>query len=798
MDLNPNTSTEKILSEALQELSFQNEDVSSNTEEMTTGDVKEFQAISTEELTTFSNGVMGHIIDLYKLKVNPRSEALTNVKNAHRHFCQGCVEKVAASIIEGLEASQKNISKNDATIAAVQFLRKINLRVADNVSIELFNKNGMKETMKNNVFGGLPASIISCVQKVTGEPDILENTLGQEIFPGLLATGVVYDTEEQHAGDMLSDHCGTTIGKLLEKSVERGPCSCMWSEEGKEVFEEDCKNVSRIISDTEEFEVSCDGIQHVFLEIDEDGISFSDKKATSKAALVTNPAPETCDKLDASDNTEGKSGFGSKEKGTADAAVVASSKIEEDSDCGVDDSSVSRAEESDSESEGEEDCGCGVDDSEEESDNGSEDEEDSDCGVDDASFNSEEKSDYGTDEDEKELHRRIHTENHHFRPSYIPREFIEDFRNTRLCLSLCKHLDIGCHIDSANKKSIFKCIVFLDKNANDKITIPQDDETAEESDVLVKINGEEHKITFDSHSQPSFSLGTTLYELFAYEMNNGGEVYFGDEWAEQEKTIKAMEEDYRYDQAIKQGLTKAAAIASNAFCGHKFSKPCGKLYMAINTTATPWPCVIRTPPVSEISRDSCYGSFTSFTIPLPSTFTGRSDSPSKEWRSILYSNLALDKLEASFEPQTRRMIDTKRSQQWSFTPRVSDTTVKVLGSVIKNHTSGDKANRSTGLLYCPTSASVSLCTNRFGVEARYDYALLLKLMSSVKTSLSKYMAEKCRPEMFAVLKKNKKMTDKTKELSATVFRYNNYISKLDSQLSNMSVLCTKYVKDFSE
>ena len=118
------------------------------------------------------------------------------------------------------------------------------------------------------------------------------------------------------------------------------------------------------------------------------------------------------------------------------------------------------------------------------------------------------------EEDEK----RIRVENHHFRPSYIPRESIEDCNTTRLCLSLCKHSE--CHIDSANKTNIFKCIVFTDKDDNIlKNTIPQEEETVQESVVLVKINGEEHMVDFARNAQPSFSLGTTFYELFAYEVS---------------------------------------------------------------------------------------------------------------------------------------------------------------------------------------------------------------------------------------------------------------------------------------
>ena len=113
------------------------------------------------------------------------------------------------------------ITHENAISAAITFLRKLGIRVNDSVSLEIFNREGMKRCLKEDVFGGLPYEVARLVDNYgqNGRYAICKKLLGQHAHAATRSTGIVYDENNQESIIKLSDHSGLTIGEVLGTAI---------------------------------------------------------------------------------------------------------------------------------------------------------------------------------------------------------------------------------------------------------------------------------------------------------------------------------------------------------------------------------------------------------------------------------------------------------------------------------------------------------------------------------------------------------------------------------------------------
>ncbi|KAK3884962.1 hypothetical protein Pcinc_010805 [Petrolisthes cinctipes] len=395
---------------------------------------------------------------------------------------------------------------------------------------------------------------------------------------------------------------------------------------------------------------------------------------------------------------------------------------------------------------------------------------DGDSGSESESETEDEGGDDSSSSEEKETHREFfkRTLDNSYRPSVG--DMVEDRAgNAPLCLSLCRHAK-GCAFDTDNKAKI--------ANAVDFVLVDNADLTN------MTIDGKEHAIHIDGSCISSFCLSSTVYEVRAYD------IPLTDSWGESlSKTTNfdetAMEEhQVNVQKVVDQvhgwcGSKDAAGESSilvnvaSTFCSQAFARPCAKAYLAVTTTASPWPCVLRTPSKSDMTRCTETGDFVSFVVPLPFSYSrGR-------------------------QPKGRVFDNTHKT--WSFfTRNKEEGQIRLYGSVIRS----DFGDLDVSPLVYDNKSEQS---KPMVIAAQSDFAKLRRMLDMRAKELDSFMNGDFKYTVQNAIKEKPKeeLSDKLREYyvaavlaSEKSLKHENFNRQLERKLDNMAFVCASFIPGF--
>ena len=659
-----------------------------------------------EKLNILRDALMSKVISQLDGELNPRpAYNSSGVYFEHSRFCENCLDKVITAILDGLRKdtapaekdgnvlSEENvITPDNARLAAKAFLDKLNLRVNDHVSLEFFNRQGMKKCLESDVFGGLPYEVARVVDHYghDGKHAISEKLLGQHAYAATRSTGIVYDEKNQDPITKFSDHSGLTVGEVLSSAIGNKRCSCMQSEKFKDNERKDVEELANLVKDAEY-------------------------------------------------NTTPYNGY----------TTVAFNKTEYFSDAEVDD-----------EDEG-------------------------------SIFNSDSEEDSDSEEEEPTADgTKCRIVNDNYRPSRSVKAKSERGDAPPLCLSICRHFDGNdCPFNAENKRKIFNAINFIKQKEGE----------------VAFINGDRHKMELCTF--PSFAIGSSVYEVLVYDHDPLTA-------ASVSSSNKNAPDDVKYDHATNmiravetvskwdEGMSDVAG----ALCDQIFAKPCAKAYLTVTTAAVPWPCILKTPPMSDVNSEGKYGSFRSFVVPLPCSYGGRRLNDSTNgWRSRIYTNFVEDFVKRSVRPIPKGRLLDLSERTWSFTTRnVTHHQLKVFGSVLRSECGDMDAS--------PLEYKTSLCS-RDAIEAQSDFSKLRRLLDVCNKDLDTFTDGPYREATIRMTNiiaseneteqeedvRNEQFEEQHRRvvlLSELATKQNNFKLQLERQLNNLSYLCASFVPGF--
>ena len=694
------------------------------------------EEVPVEKLNILRDALMSKVISQLDGALNPKPAYNSGVYFEHSRFCEDCIDKVSAAIKDGLrikrsvvsrekedkmeeaitstcpsEKEEDAITRENARLVAKTLLYKLNLRVNDHVSLEFFNREGMKMCLERDSLGGLPYEVARVVDRYgyDGKYAISEKLLGQHTYAATKSTGIIYDEHDQKPIIKLSDHSGLTIGEVLSKATGNGQCSCMQSERFKN---NERKNVEELVKLTK--------------------------------SLRYNRTPYN--------------GY--------DTEVF--KKI---------------------------DYFCGRGDEDDENWSVSSSEDDFDSG-------SKEKEEPVADD------MKCRIVNDDFRPSRSFKAESERGDAPPLCLSICRHLDgKSCPFNVENKRKIFNAVNFVKEER---------EEEKGDGRVVVPIDGEQHRIEICTTDIPSFAIGSSIYEVLVYDHDPSpsAPVSSSSPVGHGLKTIVAAEVSECKDE---QEGTRMSEVTS-VLCDQIFAKPCAKAYLTVTTAAVPWPGILKTPPMSDVSSEGKYGSYMSFVVPLPCSYGGRRlNDATNGWRSKVYSNYVEDFVNRAIRPLPKSRLLDLSGCNWNF-PTLYDThhQLKVFGSVLRSEC-GDLD--PSPLEY---KASTSLCS-RDAVEAQSALLKLRRLLDTCKKDLDTFTGGPYREATITMknlaseiehMEQNsehheeytgaKALLEKQFEeqkkcvvfMSELATKQNNFKLQLERQLNNLTFLCTSFITGF--
>jgi len=297
------------------------------------------------------------------------------------------------------------------------------------------------------------------------------------------------------------------------------------------------------------------------------------------------------------------------------------------------------------------------------------------------------------------------------RPSVVAHEDGESNRGGcgRLCLSICRHGD-ECAFNEDNITKIESAVKLI------PIDNLHTEDRSEQLTVIASstlIDDKEFVIVLRTAQSPAFCLGSSVYEFRAYDTDHAScasPPSAFDDTANQTNRYDMREAIERATKLIynkKDQQTIAAADADSTHDRPSPAKPpCGKAYLTVTTSASPWPCVLKTPPKSDVSMLSKEGEYASFVLPLPCSYStvGPGEHSSK-WRSMLYTLYGMDRLRACVKPKgktTGYVLNSGMGDETGLTFDVSTSTCatataqddfsKILSSLEKNVRNLDALN----------------------------------------------------------------------------------------------------------
>lgn len=414
------------------------------------------------------------------------------------------------------------------------------------------------------------------------------------------------------------------------------------------------------------------------------------------------------------------------------------------------------------------------------------------------------------------------------RPSAVESIFDEISRGSevRLCLSICRHNVADCTFNEANLAKIYNSVELVAED-------DKEEKTNLAPILKTEIDGKTYNIAVKTSHSPSFCLGSSVFEVRAYSdeplvVSIGiGVPGFNEE---------EMED---HQDQIQIAVAKAKAMVAgngnhplvdmaSSMCDQVFAKPLGKAYLTVTTSATPWPCMLKTPPRSDVNVITDEGEYESFVVPLPFSYRGNyTNGQSVAWRSKMYSRYVSDRLGVSIRPVTNRRLVEKNNtdKSWSFSSRnFSDMYIKLYGSVIKSGL-GDLDEPS---LYFDNSHSASECLT---VTAQSDFSEVMMRVEKTSRDLNSFSDnvlrdtfeyvdtlaastnellnsgegvgeedEKTKEAKKVMAEERANKFDECLKTSAFIceqsLKHENFKDQLTRQVNKMGMMCSKYVPGF--
>ncbi|KAK3874366.1 hypothetical protein Pcinc_020662 [Petrolisthes cinctipes] len=423
---------------------------------------------------------------------------------------------------------------------------------------------------------------------------------------------------------------------------------------------------------------------------------------------------------------------------------------------------------------------------------------DGESGSESESETEDEGGDDSSSSEEKETHREFfkRTLDNSYRPSVG--DMVEDRAgNAPLCLSLCRHAK-GCAFDTDNKAKIANAVDFV---------------LVDNADLAnVTIDGKEHAIHIDGSCIPSFCLSSTVYEVRAYD------IPLTDSWGESlSKTTNfdetaTEEHQVNVQKVIDQvhgwcgskdatGKSSVLVNVASTFCSQAFARPCAKAYLSVTTTASPWPCVLRTPPKSDVTRCTETGDFVSFVVPLPFSYSGgrRENEPSVGWRSRLYTGFVEDYFQRSVKPEPKGRVFDNTHKTWSFfTRNKEEGQIRLYGSVIRN----DFGDLDVSPLVYDNKSEQS---KPMVIAAQSDFAKLRRMLDMRAKELDSFMNGDFKDTVQNAIREKPKeeLSDKLREYyvaavlaSEKSLKHENFNRQLERKLDNMAFVCASFIPGF--
>ena len=769
--------------------------------------------VTVDQLKIFRDTMMSKVISELDGELNPRPAYNSEFYFEHGRFCEDCLDKVTTAIMDGLrkgddkhhekedapaapvvpieeeekgkeedddgdegnvsscrlkkEKEEDVITPDNARLVARVFLNKINFRVNDHVSLEFFNREGMKKCLDRDLFGGLPYEVARVVDRYghDGKYAIVEKLLGQHAHAATRSTGIVYDENDQEPIIKLSDHSGLTVGEVLSSAIGDKRCSCMQSESFNISERKDVEELANLAKGANYNTTPYNGYEIVQYNKIEYSSSRVDDEDDEDGPVFSLEEEDDSDSKDEEEEEE------EEEESASDRRIVKNG-----------DSSSSRSGEAESE--------------------------------DGSVFYSDSDSEPAADD----VKRRI--VNDDFRPCRSVKAESERGDAPPLCLSICRHFDRNnCPFDAENKRKIFNAINFVKQELE-----------GEEGDggVVALIDGERYEIELCTTNIPSFAIGSSVYEVLVYDHDPSTAVSVSSsnknapddvKYDHAMNVIKIAQAVSEWEDEEEGGSSRMSDVAS-VLCDQIFAKPCAKAYLTVTTAAVPRPCTLKAPPMSDVISEGKYGSFRSFVVPLSCSYGGRRLNDSTNgWRSIMYSNFVTDFVEKSVRPVPRGRLFNLSGSTWEFPTRdITHHQLKVFGSVLRSEC-GDLD--PSPLEYKASSAPCS----RDIVEAQSDFSKLRRLLDTCLEKLDTFTdgpfretvdrMEKIASEMEQEMEKNKEdanvavlletLQEQYKEQLRRVFvmselanREDNFTLQLRRQLKNLSYLCACFVPGFKK
>nr|BDT63123.1 MAG: wsv260-like protein [Sicyonia whispovirus] len=187
-------------------------------------------------------------------------------------------------------------------------------------------------------------------------------------------------------------------------------------------------------------------------------------------------------------------------------------------------------------------------------------------------------------------------------------------RSSLPCLSLCRHSP-NCPNDKHNWGQIMSCF--------DIVRLKLDSDRAQ-AEVLEGTDGNYYSMIPSSTRSIIISLGSTVYEATVRPVIDSENLQWGE--GEEASSFEA----FLYT-GVFPGFQNTHKTPGNVRMA--------KALVTVNTVAS---LFCGTPPIHRLRCSNDFGTYHTRRIRLPADFTGRRDDTSLSWRSLMYTNLAVD------------------------------------------------------------------------------------------------------------------------------------------------------------
>ena len=243
-----------------------------------------------------------------------------------------------------------------------------------------------------------------------------------------------------------------------------------------------------------------------------------------------------------------------------------------------------------------------------------------------------------------------------------PSNFLLEEESTSFtsCLGLCRHPTDECSLGSINAKRLLKCMSLEPKKPSDMRT---------HFDVELRDSSVRQYVLLSGRGgrQPSFFIGSAVFEASAFLDRKNGETTTKDEVHRQMIT--------KLKDATPWATRELALVCCQRFC-----RPDARVFMCVHTSASP---ITKVTPVSDIRRETKYGSFHTVRMPQMRDFSGRTNDRNINWRSVLYTKVAKGMVQRALSV-THRNIVTETYTGWVLSPwSTQDDDIEFFGNVMR-------------------------------------------------------------------------------------------------------------------